>query len=73
MTNKGKVNEMGKAGGPRDAAAWQEKREIAKRLLGRGVPSPMIARQLGASKSWIQRIQQEMRDSAPPERESAAS
>ena len=51
---------MGKAGGPRDAAAWQEKRVLAKRLLARGVPAPVVARQLGASKSWIQRVQQEM-------------
>lgn len=50
---------MGKAGGPRDAAAWHEKRQLAKRLLASGVPVATVARQLGASKSWVQRVQQE--------------
>lgn len=64
---------MGKAGGPRDAAAWQEKRQLAKRLLARGVPAPVVARQLGASKSWIQRVQQELAAASSADPKSAAS
>ncbi|GAC1324053.1 MAG: hypothetical protein NVS2B16_15810 [Chloroflexota bacterium] len=64
---------MGKAGGPRDAAAWLEKRQLAKRLLARGVPAPVVARQLGASKSWIQRVQQEQSTNSPSDPATAAS
>ncbi len=53
---------MGTPGRPRDADAWQEKRVIARRLLAQGVPVATIARQLGTSKSWMQRLQQEIRE-----------
>jgi len=59
-------------GGPRDSNVWREKREIAKQLLARGLPASMVARQLGASRSWIQRVQQEMREKDQWGRSSAA-
>ncbi|MGI8825124.1 MAG: hypothetical protein ACR2JC_05675 [Chloroflexota bacterium] len=46
---------------------------MAKRLLARGVPAPVVARQLGASKSWIQRVQQEIAANTAKDADAAAS
>jgi DNA invertase Pin-like site-specific DNA recombinase len=51
---------MGKKGQPVDGAAMEEKRQLAKRLLERGLPPRTVARQLGASNSWIYRVRQEI-------------
>jgi SOS response regulatory protein OraA/RecX len=50
---------MGKAGQPVDHAAWDAKRQRALYLLERGYSMAVIARSVGASKSWVQRIAQE--------------
>lgn len=46
----------------RDGPAWQEKREIARRLLAQGVSRPAIAAQLCVSRSWLKRLAQEMEE-----------
>jgi DNA invertase Pin-like site-specific DNA recombinase len=51
---------MGKKGQPVNQAALDAKRELAKRLLDQGLPPRMVARQLGASSTWIYKVRQEV-------------
>ncbi len=50
---------MGKKGQPVNHAAMDAKRQLAKRLLDQGLPPRMVARQLGASTTWIYKVRQE--------------
>jgi DNA invertase Pin-like site-specific DNA recombinase len=51
---------MGKSGRPVDQSAMKAKRRLAKRLLDEGLAPKMVARQLGASDTWIYRVRQEL-------------
>lgn len=50
---------MGRAGEPVDQGAWEWRRRRAAWLLEQGYPHSTVARSIGASKSWVQRINQE--------------
>ena len=52
---------MGKAGQPVDPAAWEWRRQRAVWLLRQGYSQALVARSVGTSKSWVQRVDQARR------------
>jgi hypothetical protein len=55
---------VGKRAQPTDDAAMNAKRELAKRLLDKGVAPAAVMRELGMSKSWIYRVRAEAQPGA---------
>lgn len=55
---------MGKSGMPVDRAAWEARRVRATRLLALGYSYATIAQSVGASKTWVQRVAAEQKETA---------
>ncbi|PZS00206.1 MAG: hypothetical protein DLM70_14055 [Chloroflexi bacterium] len=52
---------MGKPGQPDDRSAWEAKHQRAIKLLEMGYSQTVVARNLGASRTWVNRVYQEWR------------
>lgn len=57
---------MGKSGMPVDQEAWEARKVRAIRLLALGYPYSTVAKSVGASKAWVQRVAAEQKQAPEP-------